>query len=322
MKWLVSLAIMGVLTLLLLDLGLFERERFGIASHISQIPGIDHDLPFVGSLHTKALSPTGRIVLSTITIIMGLYLVVRLFLRALPPRWFTLDSGQVGRLPDPRLLRDRVREQEDNRKIKKLLHVPNGRWMAPLGLITLFFLLVALPIVTMDRTYDWAWGLSILVPISLFGCWARPDRARKLVLTTPELQRLLTPRYFRDYRRRGRVRRRWDRLRARDRLAGMRMRAQWQRFVHALLRRSAPPPTGLYPRVRTAANAVPGTAPTAPAFTGNDPLAGENRIASTREAPPRTPSDATSVPGASVSAPTTSDSLLMRLVHSIRGRGR
>lgn len=200
MKWFVTLLLSGILTLVLLDLGLFERERFFIADIVERLPFVDRGFLFYGATDAAHASDDARLAISTVIIILGLYGTVRFLLEILPPRWFTLDNGSVGRLPDPRLLADRVRTHENNPRLKKLLYTTNGRWMAPLAAILLFFLFVSLPVALLDRTYYWVWGLSLLVPIALICCAFNPDRPHKTTMTTHELKEHLTPKTLRDDR--------------------------------------------------------------------------------------------------------------------------
>jgi hypothetical protein len=144
------------------------------------------------------------------------------------------DNGRVGRLPDPRLLQDRVRNQESNKRLKKLVHVTNGRWMTPLGFMLMFFLLVSLPVALLDRAYYWVWGLSLLVPITMFCCALNPDRPRKITMTTIELKEHLTPRSLPDDRRRKTP---WERIRTSVRMLTRRFR----KFSPARSRRGPSP---------------------------------------------------------------------------------
>ena len=248
MKWLVSLLISGFLTLALLDFGLFERERFLIPDLIEGLLFVGWQIPFAESINVTDATDDARLMLSTVTLIIGIYFAVRGVLELLPTAWFRLDDGRPSRLPDPRLLQDRVRTRDSNKRLKKLFHVTNGRWMLPLATALTLVLLASLPVALLSRTYFWVWGLSLAVPIALYCCGLNPDRPRQLAMTSHELSDHLTPEWFSKNRRTHTAWRRLRMLMRRRRKQFHSLAARWlrdalgrRRLRRPASRPSAPP---------------------------------------------------------------------------------
>lgn len=189
MKALLSLLVTSILTLVLLDFGVFEQPRFGIPEFLARL-----NVPFLSDLAQHIINRS--LFVSTVGIIMGLYGLVRAIFGLLPRDWFGLKKLEPIRLPDPRLYQDRVATLDPNPWWKRRLQNPSSWWNFALALILVFFLIMAGPVIVFNPTYYWVWGLSLVVPLALAFCFEMPDKPVEAIMTDEKLDEHLTPRYF------------------------------------------------------------------------------------------------------------------------------